>query len=390
MRPIPIGEHGDISTYKADRGYMSQVRYRAWSGELLRLRSRGRTKAEAQRNLHRALHEALAGMGAGDFTKASTLEAGWYGWHAMFRELVERGRRSPTTLDLYQNVSHRLILPALGRLRLGELTPPRLDRFLRTVLAEKGPSTVKLCRTVLSDVCGWLVRQGGLSANPVRDLTPIEVSDEAKVARALTVDELRQWLSWLDQSEFARRHDLPELARFQLATGLRIGEALGVTWPDLDLENGTVMVARTIVPVEGKGLVAKRVKSKASERPLSFPAWCVELLRDRRIRRAAFDGPLFPDSKGGWRDRGNVGKAIRRIREEAGFEWLTTHTYRKTVATELDRGGVTAREIADQLGHSRVSMTHDRYLGRKVVNVGNVTLLERLNPAPGSVDSNAN
>jgi integrase len=40
------------------------------------------------------------------------------------------------------------------------------------------------------------------------------------------------WLAMLDANEFAQRHDLPELARFMLATGLRLGEALGVTWAD--------------------------------------------------------------------------------------------------------------------------------------------------------------
>jgi integrase len=64
----------------------------------------------------------------------------------------------------------------------------------------------------------------------------------------------------------AQHHDLPELARFMLATGLRLGEALGVTWADLDLAAGTVAVRRTIIRVQGKGLIASRVKSKASER----------------------------------------------------------------------------------------------------------------------------
>ena len=67
---------------------------------------------------------------------------------------------------------------------------------------------------------------------------------------------MRQWLALLDASEFAQRHDLPELARFMLATGLRLGEALGVTWADVDLTAGTVSVTRTIVRIKGQGLVA--------------------------------------------------------------------------------------------------------------------------------------
>lgn len=45
--------------------------------------------------------------------------------------------------------------------------------------------------------------------------------------------------------------------------------------------------------------------------------------------------------------------------------WITSHVFRKTTATILDNDGQTARQIADQLGHARVSMTQDTYLGRK-------------------------
>jgi integrase len=140
-------------------------------------------------------------------------------------------------------------------------------------------------------------------------------------------------------------------------------------------------VRRTIIRVQGKGLIASRVKSKASERGLIMPSSCVEMLRERRVHRGGFEGPVFPDSLGGWRDRSNVGRAFRAARLGSDFEWVKTHTYRKTVATLLDGSGASARMIADQLGHSRVSMTQDAYLGRRAANAGNVAALETYNPA---------
>ncbi|SDZ16238.1 Phage integrase family protein [Saccharopolyspora shandongensis] len=52
------------------------------------------------------------------------------------------------------------------------------------------------------------------------------------------------------------------------------------------------------------------------------------------------------------------------FRVRAGYEWVTFHTLRKTVATLLADAGLIAREVADLLGHSRVSMTQDHYFGR--------------------------
>jgi hypothetical protein len=71
-----------------------------------------------------------------------------------------------------------------------------------------------------------------------------------------------------------------------------------------------------------------------------------------------------------------VEKAHRLVREGTPFEWVVPHTYRKTVATMLDRQGLSARTIADQLGHSRISMTQDICMGRRAVDEGAVLELE--------------
>lgn len=70
------------------------------------------------------------------------------------------------------------------------------------------------------------------------------------------------------------------------------------------------------------------------------------------------------------------------MRDGSDFDWVKTHTCRKTVATLLDGSGASARMIADQLGHSRVSMIQDVYLGRHVANAGNLAALESYGPSP--------
>lgn len=380
MKPLGLGEHGKITTVRVEGRWVARCRLRDFSGRERQLRRTGGTAAAATRALQEAIQDALRGLGAATYSKTTRLEVAAAGWLAMFEGLVERGNRSPTTLDIYRYEVERTVVPAIGRLRIGELTTPRLDNFVQSVLATKGYATAKLCRQVLSGICGWLVRQGALAANPVRDLTPLEASTD-RTPRALDVAGIRAWLTVLDTHPVSVRHDLPDIARFMLGTGLRLGETLGVMWSDVDLAEGILCVDRTIVRVKGKGLIAKTVKSKASERTLRLPDWLVVRLRARRVRLGAFDGPIFPSATGGWRDRNNVGKAFRTVRDTAPeFGWVKPHTYRKTVATLLDTGGATAREIADQLGHSRVSMTQDRYLGRRAIGQGNAALLNAHDP----------
>jgi integrase len=63
--------------------------------------------------------------------------------------------------------------------------------------------------------------------------------------------------------------------------------------------------------------------------------------------------------------------------------WITSHVFRKTTATILDNDGQTARQIADQLGHARVSITQDAYLGRKATDARAAEALNRAFENPG-------
>lgn len=77
---------------------------------------------------------------------------------------------------------------------------------------------------------------------------------------------------------------------------------------------------------------------------------------------------LFPSRLGRVRDTSNTAADLRRVFDAAGFPWVSSHTFRKTVATRLDEAGLSARQIADHLGHARPSMTQDVHMGRNVAS----------------------
>ena len=373
---LAYGESGEVHYTPMDGGRVqAMVYFRDHTGRRRRKKASGRSKADARRRVQRLVADALS-AGGGDFTARTRFEVAAERWMRTMDELVERGRRSPTTADLYRRVLRVHVAPGLGHLRLAELTTARVDEFLQDRLRRDSYAVAKLCRTVVSGICGWLVRQNALRSNPVRDTTPLEGSAD-RMARALTPSELHRWLAILDGDDYAIRKDLPDLVRFLLATGVRLGEALGVTWADINLDSGLVSIERTVVRIAGQGLVAKPPKSRTSYRVLPLPRWAVDLLTERRQRTTGL-GPVFPDARGGYRDRNNVERDFRLVRAGTAFEWVVPHTYRKTVATLLDADGLSARFIADQLGHSRVSMTQDFYLGRRAVDATVATSLEQL------------
>ena len=86
---------------------------------------------------------------------------------------------------------------------------------------------------------------------------------------------------------------------------------------------------------------------------------------------------IFPSTAGTWRDPNNFGKQWRTVRDDLGVPEVTTHSFRKTVATLIDDEGLSARVGADQLGHARVSMTQDRYMARGRIHTQVADLLDR-------------
>lgn len=74
----------------------------------------------------------------------------------------------------------------------------------------------------------------------------------------------------------------------------------------MDLERHLLQVRRTVLRVRAQGLVAKEPKTRAGQRVLRIPFWLVQLLRERHARAAVSEGPVFPDRRGGYRDRNNI------------------------------------------------------------------------------------
>jgi site-specific recombinase XerC len=222
------------------------------------------------------------------------------------------------------------------------------------------PATAYGCTgTALSGVCGCLVRRDAFQHNPVRDVSKMERSRRQAQRQVLNRSDALPLLKLLDADPYAARKNL---VRLLLATGMRLGDALALSWDDVDMERGVVRVEATIVRVRGQGLVRKTTKSVTSQPVLLLPAWCVAMVRRRRDS-AAGSRPVFPDAVRGWRDLKNVSRDLRTVRAGTDFEWFVSHTARRTVATLLDEQGRSARSIADQLGHARVSMTQDVYMG---------------------------
>lgn len=232
---------------------------------------------------------------------------------------------------------------------------------------------------------GLAVRHDAIAANPISQTSRVQRTKPD--ARSLTLDDLRAVR--MAVQEWATRErpgpkassDMAEIIDLMLATGARIGELLALRWADIDLESPRphLTITGTIKTETGKGTYRKPTpKSDSSVRSIVLPPFAITMLRRRQQRADSQpSGPLFPTRNGTWLQVTNVERRWRQIRRDTALEWVTPHTFRKTVAT-LIAERVNTDSAAQQLGHSSPAITREFYIAKPAIAADFADVLENL------------
>jgi integrase len=292
---------------------------------------------------------------------------------------LQEDGRAIRTIDSYRYDAGRL-KKFISGIRVGEATPARLDAVIRTMKTSYGAITARRSRTILKGGLQLAVLAEILAHNPVRDIQTITSKKRPTGAPALTADGLRELEKKLRASDYCRKADLTDPVLVLIATGLRRSELLALRWKDFNPKAGTLTVAGKLVRKKGAGLVREdEAKSAAGLRTVALSPFAVEALKARRSLPFLGDRPMiFPSTAGGWRDPDNFGKQWRKARTDLGVEEVTSHSFRKTVATVLDDDGQSTRVVADHMGHAKISMTQDKYMSRGRVHTVVADVMERV------------
>jgi integrase len=290
--------------------------------------------------------------------------------------LAEDGR-SPVTISTYKFAAGKLD-KLISAVKVGEATPPRIDAAVRSMKRAHCPTMARQSRTILQGGLALAVMAGVLGSNPVREVK-ISAGAEPEGAKALTANELRDLLGKVRASDYCRQLDLTDAVTVLIGTGVRRAELLGLRWVDWNKTAGTITVSGNVVRAKGQGLDRRdTTKTRAGKRTLVLPKFVIEALTARE--ELPFLGQqemIFPSTNGKWRDPNNFGKQWGKVRKDLGVPEVTSHSFRKSVADLIDEEGLSARIGADQLGHSQVSMTQNRYMTRGKVHSEVAALLDR-------------
>lgn len=390
------------------RSYRARCRFRDEDGATRSVEAWGHSGAVAERSLLAKLRDRAA-PSHGDLTPETRISRLADLW---LEEITAEGRIEPQTVANYEGIIRTTIVPGLGELRAREATVSRLARFFRNLAASQ-PGNARLARTVSGQMLGMAVRHGALPSNPVEHIgrlptgpanpsadppdddgsgTVVRRRKRRRPNRALKVSDLdgvrsaiRRWQHPSKPRPGPRpTRDLADIVDVLLATGVRIGEVLALRRIDLDLDStpARATISGTIVYLKGRGYLRQAwPKTDAGYRTLALPQFAVEVLRQRLTSPSRPHDPMFPSRRGTWLSPANVRRQWRQARQATGYEWVTPKTFRKTVATLLDREADN-KTAAAQLGHSNEDIT-DTYYIEKPHEAPDVShILQQLGSAP--------
>ena len=259
------------------------------------------------------------------------------------------------TLADYADTCDRYLRPTLGKNPLSKVTPDRVARLYGRWQNQGKAKTALKCHRSLSQALALAVRWGWLASNPCDRVDTPRYRPGRK--ELWTPEQLRRFL------DGTREHWLGPLWTFLAYSGCRLGEALALTWADVDLASGRILIAKSVQRISGE-YVTTEPKTRAGMRVITLPGVAIEALRSQaeaRLARgvhASVDGSLvFANAKGEPLSQGAAAWHMRQAYKLLGLPPVTPHGLRHLHASLLLAEGLSIPAVSQRLGHANSAIT---------------------------------
>ena len=313
------------------------TRFRDKDGKTRAVTATGTSKAAAERALREAWARAPRQQVSSITAETRLIDLA----NLWITGLATEGRIEQTTINEYAGCWTTWCYPVLGG--LSSARPPRVGwtgSSSEVARSEREPSTEGQGRPRRD------ARHGGSSRRARREPGPAGPAGSIERSRRPGADGRgpgrgpRSRAPWTAKRTARTKgtSDMADIIDLMLATGCRIGEILALRWGDVgprgDLSEPHGQRARSRPRPE-----RARIGSPARSRTPACGRSCFRVRHrsahapPRQFARPNENDAVFATRNGTWQQVDNVERRWRQIRKDTGLEWVTPHTFRKTVAT---------------------------------------------------------
>ena len=262
------------------------------------------------------------------------------------------------------------VYPYVGQLNINDLTPLILEEMYAKVFQEKSDgknykiktyshSTVNGISVQFKKCLQFAVDRGIILKNPHNGVELHKLRPPKKIEAYTSADQLLIVRACKEGKEANKK-----LFYFLISTGMRFGEAVALTWDDVDLETGAVNINKTAVAIHGSMTIQEHPKTKAGVRTIYLAPTTLEWLKAHKStldEDANYRNLVFPNMRYNIINQQNAILAWKNICINNDIEYKGMHALRHTFATRALESGIDVKVVSSMLGHKNVITTMNIY-----------------------------
>lgn len=323
----------------------------------------GATQKEVRQKMQKILVEVDEGV----YTQPSKLTVKQ--WLEIWIEDYT-GDVKQSTVSRYKSDLDNHIIPALGAVKLSDLTSSMVQKLYNNLQKKKKPLSAKSVRNlhgVFHQALKQAVKLKYIRSNPTEDCTLPRV--EKKEIKPLDAPEIKVFLASLGDDIYST------LYKVDMFTGLRHGEILGLTWDRVDFNRGIITVNRQLIrPRSGNREYQLATLKNDKTRVIRPASYVMDLLRERRkvqlqdrLRagmmwdEGALPGLVFTTETGKHLSSRVVLRRLKKELKKAGLREMRMYDLRHTYAVTSLFASDDVKTLQGNLGHATASFTLDVY-----------------------------
>lgn len=358
---------GSLGKYKDGWRSRIMIGYNE-DGKPIRKEFYGKTQKEVKEKLEQFKKQYL--MDHIQVDDKTTVEEWFYTYIFEYKQ----NKIKPSSFERYEGIYRNYILgSSLGKTKLCKLNVTTIQKYYNYLLNNNTPgATIKSINQHLKPCLGEAEKEDYINKNYAKlvELPKIKKEDTLEI---LTINQQKQFLQAI------KGHKLEVLFLIALGTGLRLGEILGLKWEDIDFNNSTLSVKRSLKRVSfiNKDLtkeykvIEQEPKTSNSYRTVPIPKdILIKLKEHKKTQNKEIlkygnlynnNSYIFCNKLGYPLDSKQPTRNLQSILKKLDIEPIKFHGLRKTYATRLFEANVQPKTVQSLMGHSDISITMNIY-----------------------------
>lgn len=347
-----------VATYTDQRGKRVQKTFKQKKPAL---KYRTQVETEIEKGIHTA-----------DSASVSVRKAGEHWLGVCERRLLVGDQMAKTTILNYRFFFKKYIIPFWGETKLSQLTAKGVQKWVNNLVYDetnpKKPPTVDRAIACLSLILTEAQREHWVGHNVIKDVAP----RRRRVERGQNIVPSKKDIKTILNESSGRTNIMIHMAAF---TGMRISEICGLTWDNVDLQNGVIHISQK---ANRWGEIGPP-KSKSGYRDIPIATNLSQMLKEWYLGcpkgEKNPDGLVFPSRRGrSYAPNGWVADFWRPLMRKIGLVTpdgrpgrngsrvkFKFHDLRHFAASLLIEQGLPSKQIQRIMGHATIAMTFDTY-----------------------------